>query len=253
MLKLAISKIMESISDECYDFKVKGEWWSYTWCPSKSLDQFHFHRHGRNHPSITNHIGTYKKREFNLAEQSIGELYEHQLSDCRPEGYAISIKRTARVDIRCCTIDDKTRRKLNLTYQTQTFIENVSEPSPCVYQVNVCSQSLCFKTFEDVSKKKIVMKPKPEASTMSILPPHSQQSKNEEKPTAASFHRIEDKKKITGLKTNIKPASSTTIVSKPVTVEEQEELLQRVKEMFIHGYDSYMKYAFPEVLLLFFC
>jgi hypothetical protein len=211
------------------------------------------------------------------------ETFEHEKIECESEQFSEPIRRTAIVELRCCIPDEKTRKNLNLQPNVQTFIEKVLEPSPCFYSISACSSFLCedtkptnssTSTITDstksidnnnsnnnnnnsknnngdktiIEKRKIEEKKERSVSSEDVTIKDKDSSKKNI--GAATINHLDQfivKNGKTGRKGFKKPGSVTSSINKHVTDFEQGVLLNRVKEMFMFGYDSYMTHALPMV------
>ena len=232
---------------ECLDYRPKNEWWSYQWCYKDNIEQHHYERHPIV-PSVINDVGEYKG-EIRTDQQSWSQTYQHAESDCQAEGSDDDlIRRTATVNINCCLVDHSSTRKKRMKaadIKHGTFIERVEEASPCNYLLTVCSELTCTEEMKESVRVQMQRNAPKDVNYKAVKEPS--QSKTQKGKLKEKANQEE-----TWVSATTKPNfqySFTAENNKPVTREEQEELKNRVKEMFYHGYNSYMDNAYPEVTL----
>jgi hypothetical protein len=237
---------------ECLDYRPKGEWWSYQWCYKDYVEQHHYDRHPIS-PAIVHPVGDYKG-ELQLDSETWSQTHQHDEPDCEIEGSTDIVRRTATVQINCCIVDhsnpSKKLRRNTGDVLHSTFIESVTESSPCNYLVTVCTELTCSEETKADIQKQIERNPQQNALYHNIQRAPSAQKKEKVKTRDRSRVQPKDKKPKEEGEMPSSPDfkySFTSENNKPVSKDEQEDLKNRVKEMFYHGYNSYMDNAFPAV------
>eukprot|EP01032_Pedospumella_encystans_P014282 gene14282-16419_t len=159
------------------------------------------------------------------------------------------------------------------------YIHSVEEPSPCNYEIHICSDLVCNKAPQKGSAGVQSSKEAKEASAVAKEPnkekvkttstsannPVKSTAQNKRAPATVSTNRGSSSQS-TSAKTlaaadSVSPVvppvpvaavSTSAVTTSPlyVTSAEQRDLKERSKQMFYHAYDSYMHNAFPEAELL---
>eukprot|EP01032_Pedospumella_encystans_P014294 gene14294-16431_t len=164
------------------------------------------------------------------------------------------------------------------TATSMAYIHSVEEPSPCNYEIHICSDLVCKKAPQTGSAGVQSSKAK-EASAVG-----KEKDERKEKTTSTSANNpvkstTQNKRASATVSTNRGSSSQSTSTKAPATVDsvspvvppipvaavstsavttsplyvtsaEQRDLKERSKQMFYHAYDSYMHNAFPEAELL---
>lgn len=183
-------------------------------------------------------LGTFASL-ISLPDGKVTQIYRSDVATCDTSGELIT--RRTDVNIYCCTIDESFRGRQKRDIKHGTFIENVREAVDCHYEINVCTVHLCSKSHIDAV-----------ASAARVpAPPVSSTSRQKTQESIA--------KRISASHAHSSPPSAPQTPQRPprtpskqIHIDEtmQKQLLERVRNMFYHGYDSYMKYAFPSGDLL---
>ena len=236
------------LSGECLDYRPKSEWWAYQWCFKDKIEQHHYERH-QIIPAAINAVGEFKGETVTESD-SVTQTYQHKLADCQIEGSEEKVRRTATVNIYCCMVDHSSpsnKKRLSKSDNKHgTFIEHVEETTPCNYLLKVCSELICTEEMKENIQKQ-----------MERNQQHTKQTNHQ---TGKGKSHSKAQKGNLQEKANPPPAEESILPTKPnfqysftaenngpVSREEQKELKNRVKDMFYHGYNSYMDNAYPEV------
>ena len=141
---------LQVLEENCWDYNVKNEWWTYRWCYKKSVDQLHFHGRG-SEPSVHNRISRYESDEVG---DSTVQHFCGEEADCVTEDGDL-LKRMAKVTIRCCSAKSSLnpRRTTRVDVRLDTYIRRVYEHSTCHYNIDVCSELLCERTEQTATEK----------------------------------------------------------------------------------------------------
>jgi hypothetical protein len=231
----------------CLDYIIMNDYWSFRWCNEDSVTQIKYNKKSQSvedsHP-----VDVYLPRETVQDDHRIEQWYQSPEADCVPSTQPGADshgprQRSAVVLLYCCgnQLDNPGRQHL---------IANVLEPQACHYRVQVCAADLCgVLTPTHVSindhnlggfggskgergekeTKKMLSKSKNAAADSG--PPGDARD-----PRGASF-----RKKVLPM-FSARPAG--------VGPAEQADLRERAREMFVHAYDGYMQYGFPNVSVL---
>jgi len=235
---------MDVLRGQCLTYNARNGWWSYRWCHEQSVSQLHFHRRNKE-PSEVNHIGDYISNGSN----ELDHFYESPTAECIPPDSDIAIKRSAAVSIHCCRYKDRNHKHKRVDTRLGTFIDDVEETDPCHYKLEICSELVCdrarLKELDDARDRERRSKypPKPPPSIQDVIRMNPLPLPTEEQ--SAGNSKAEPASHTTSRVLN---ASQVPHIS-PVSEQEQMELRERVRSMFYHGYDSYMKHAFPKAEL----
>jgi hypothetical protein len=198
----------ELLQGLCFDTLHKPEWWSYVWCYKSHVSQIKYNRE-LNIVDTQHSLGRYTVDDSSDHTQRFVSVEK----ECKRRNSADLVSRTAEVHLKCCNLNKITMYKmygLADVYEAKkrTFIDYVQEPEPgCSYILSVCCEAVC-----QIS---------PQAESV----------------------KVEDKLTRSHLNDEIEFVRSQNFVD----IDEQEELRDRVKLMFMDGYDAYMKYAYPKV------
>lgn len=145
------------------------------------------------------------------------------------------------------------------TATTEAYINSVEENTPCTYEIAICSDLVCSPGGPSPTGKPGAG-PKGTASSgersrgQTISTAHEdalQQFALSNEGTAASLAHppllqtlaVASSKRHTEMGAEVPAGAAGGTVS----TEEQEELRERARAMFYHGYDAYMQHAYPEV------
>ena len=227
--------VLAPLKSKCFDTSHVPGWWSYIWCFRDSVEQLHYDS-SRDVIEANKLIGNYIGEE----SQSQKEVYRRKIADCQsaPGTY---VPRRADVTISCCR-DEKwsamhDRFRENSVFGT--FIESVTEPSPCVYMLRVCSDLIC----STISNPRVLAE-----TTSRLLKTRgcdkSLDDEDERDDTSApSQHGFVD-----FIVDQIDYISDKGSIKGDAYLSEASQLLQldRVRNIFIHGYDMYMEHAQPQ-------
>ena len=135
----AEESFMKALSGQCIDSTNRPDWWTYKWCFRNSSYQVRFdHEEGKIVQEIP--LGKYIKEE---SLPPFHEKYKHHIAECVPINSKIALKRTANVRIRCCDKRSHRRRRTTTGKLPNTFIDSVQENAPCVYEIDICSDTAC--------------------------------------------------------------------------------------------------------------
>ena len=215
------------LMNKCFDTAHIPSWWSYVWCFRDDIRQMHID--GSENVIQSHHfIGKFVPSESHSQKQ----IYRHNISDCQSIS-GLSLLRYADVVISCCR--DENWSSMHDRFESiaglGTFIESVTEASECEYHLKVCSDLVCPKLKHKDSQ---VRGTKDDKVTI-----RSNALKHDS--LAFGFSNF--------LKDQIHRSGN---VHSDIFISEadQSSYLDRVRQMFYHGYDMYMKHAQPEVNLL---
>lgn len=227
---IPLLRSMSSLEGKCFDTIYKLDWWSYVWCYKKEVRQVHLESQAI---ESENFLGSFIPHE----STPVHHVYRGNVADCEKESGEMVIREVS-VDIICCGHDIVAghRRSGRAEAQTQqTFIERYWEQETCSYRLSVCCQLICASQFE---KSQTGVHDDTVATavfdTNSIFGPTRGGDKHHHQhpPTPASSEDL----------------VSTQNSSRDVSPQQQLEYLERVRVLFTHGYDSYMKHALPAVI-----
>lgn len=200
---------LRPLENKCLDSLYQPDWWSYIWCYRDGVRQVHFD-HQEKEITTTHFLGEFSEDESSARHH----IYRNSMADCIPDNGGLST-RYVETSIRCC--DENTvsnYRRFGKLYESnqRSFIESVTEPRQCAYYINICTELLCDEGKRDNG-----------AYTEEV-----------------GRDLLDERHPIIPSKRTQKQSTSVDSVT-------QEKLLERVSAMFIHGYDSYLQHAFPEV------
>jgi hypothetical protein len=272
---------LDQLSGKCFDTAHIPQWWSYTWCYRKGIRQVHYNFQLKA-VEAHNNIGDFVGKE----SQPFRHIYRTTAADCALEN-GEAHKRQAVVEIFCCEESVMVARRQLEKSAVSTFIERVEEPAPCNYVIRVCSDLACApkrnatKQAPEIDNNLIDIHEQqgktigeerraetPAATKRSWHSSWSRKSsphKDDVSAQEAARHAKETAGKGKGRSGGVAPYSdfvsqqlreqqqerSLTVHrprgSLPLTEDEQRDSLERVRAMFVHAYDSYMDYAYPEV------
>lgn len=214
------------------EFSLATDYWSYQWCHKKSVSQYHFNLQ-TNKVDALNNIGSHVPQNDIINPDIVENWFLSEESSCVPDNKKEAKQRSAKVNIFCCKSDFGER---------DLFFASVKEQIPCHYEINICANVLCYwmspAEIEIVglleSKKKVEPK-----------------KLNLKKSQASSINSANEASNLSNRRHNSKAATDEASVQsgieKPLSGQEQKDLRERVRAMFIHGYDNYMSHAFPAV------
>jgi hypothetical protein len=121
-----------------------------------------------------------------------------------------------------------------------TFIDAVLETKPCHYVFYVCAQSSCVE--ENMDPPMVDLKDRVSA----VGEPQVEEPREDsERPQSQEVQMDSLEKEAEG-EIKKEPSSGGQPITE-ISPKEQLRLREQVREMFYHGYDSYLKYAFPQV------
>ena len=205
------------LENKCLDSLYQPEWWSYIWCYKKNMSQVHFD-HQLKVIVTSNNLGEFSEEESSATHH----IHRSSVPDCALASGALAT-RYVETMIQCCDQHVVANyRRLGKIYEMnhRTFIASVVEPHQCSYYATICSDLLCKLETEDSS---------------------FQQSQNHPEPEEA----VERSRNSAGRRATRKQSGQQQLSW--VDEATQSALLGRVRAMFIHGYDSYLQNAYPEV------
>ena len=218
--------LLSSLKNKCFDTAHIPSWWSYVWCFRDDIRQMHVDESQKVVQSY-HFIGKFVPSESHLQKQ----IYRHNISDCQSIS-GLSLLRYADVVISCCR--DENWSSMHERFESiaglGTFIESVTEASECEYHLKVCSDLVCPKLKQKSSRMR-------GARGDQIT---SRNSGLRHDSLAFGFSNF--------LKDQIHRSRN---IHSDVFISEadQSSKLDRVRQMFYHGYDMYMEHAQPEVPL----
>lgn len=226
---------LSRLENKCFDTTHIPGWWSYIWCFRDNITQVHYDE-SRQVIETNNLIGSYVLDESRLLEH----VYRRNTSECQST-LGSSIKRQANVVISCCR-DDKwsaMHDRFRAIAELATFVESVTEPTQCTYLLKVCSDLVCPPN-------------NPIECASSFLFRGDNDKISDESKNSHSFELagpdfldfLADQVVHVHLHDDVKISSSSSAY---MTKGMQAAHLNRVREMFYHGYDMYMLHAQPEV------
>lgn len=204
------------LENRCLDSLYQPEWWSYIWCYKQNMSQVHFD-HQIKAIVTSNNLGDFSEEESSATHH----VYRNSVPDCALATGAL-VTRYVETMIQCCDQHVVANyQRLGKIYETnhRTFIASVVEPQQCSYYVTICSELLCKIEAEDSNTYRTPNQPEPDET-------------------------IEDSANSAGRKSTRKSGQPQV---QWVDEAAQSALLSRVRAMFIHGYDSYLQNAYPEV------
>lgn len=215
---------LSPLANKCFDTAHLTSWWSYVWCFRDDVQQMHFDEN-RNVIESYHFIGKYIPRE----SLPYREVFRHNASDCQSLS-GLSILRHADVIISCCRNENWSAMhdRFESMSELGTFIESVSENTECEYSIRVCSDLLC-----------------------PILDIYSQTSSDSSSFPSGRIDNSKPYDTAPGFTDFLMEQNHHTThygVDTYVTEADQSTNLDRVREMFYHGYDMYMMHAQPQVI-----
>jgi hypothetical protein len=238
----------EIIRGSCFEYRLRRAWWTYSWCNKETLEQTRSPRVGK--PPIERyHIGNYQP---DRSLHKFHQFYESNVTECLPEGQEKLLRRTGDVFLKCCDSDPqavKVRRKADRKTGA-VFIDSVLETKPCHYVFYVCAQSVCTEeSSSDLSMESVSLEVEGGVSD-SRLPASDRLD-----PALETLAQFPEKIEIPlppekQSKRTTRKESSSGVHPTEITPKEQLRLREKVREMFYHGYDSYLRHAYPQVPLL---
>lgn len=257
--KLEGDEALESLlplENKCFDTLDVPEWWSYVWCYRMHVNQVNYDYKLKKVASMSR-LGDFMEEESSVDHQIFRNIEADCLADSGEYLY-----RYVEVTLICCDGMEghkpgSPQHNQQLKKQNElAFIESVVEPTPCSYYLRVCTNLICSNT------KKYDISSKPSNQPPPLIVPIQNLNQNVflQKKIKSKMELLKEKdKEKRKLKTNkiinnlavssselknrdnIKLAKQTNILTKG----KQLELVEKVKEMFYHGYNSYMDNAFP--------
>lgn len=242
---------LDVLLGECLSYRPKNEWWSYQWCYKDNIEQQHFDRHPLI-PQVVNDVGDFVEEVSSDDRQTFSQTYQHSEPNCQAKGSDELTRRSATVAVKCCLVDHSNKkRRLKGDTKHGTFIEKVEESSPCNYLLSVCSELVCSSEMKE-SVRRQLERSAPKDIVYTVEEPHTQ-SKVRQGTLKSTAAAPPDKERDSHYHDKAESSvasiqySFTSANSQPVSRAEQEQLKDRVKDMFYHGYNSYMDHAYPEV------
>lgn len=247
------------LKENCYDFTGAGSYWSYRWCLEHGVTQYHM----------------ISKNSFNENTMPLRRIdgddpLKYVYSSSKPaEGCTGPKKmRTATVELICCG---------NQPNMESTFIMSVMEErdTTCTYLLSVCHAPVCafqgpaaeVQLMETVGvrRERIPMPDDGYAPSLSDVTEEirytdtgettrrtTRRSRSASSKTTSPplpHHQFNQQRQHASPQQQQQPQS--VIIRTPslseVSDEEQIELRERVRSMFIRNYDAYIKHAFPKV------
>lgn len=231
---------MSPLAGQCFNNIFMAEWWSYVWCYGDHVRQIHFNHHSQRIES-ENQIGSFVPEESGERHH----IYRSEKADCiSDEKMGTMTHRYAEVTLECC---EETGRHIPFPEVANeaggTVISEVREPVPCSYYVTICSEKLCDPT-------------KTSKSSSSTQEKSTSSSPSQTGSLGVGSGPVTlDVNDHGGGGTHITQASfpmDSIFLQKQANIPsipdlgEQGEAREKVREMFYHGYDSYIANAFPE-------
>ena len=215
---------LSPLANKCFDTSHLKSWWSYVWCFRDDVRQMHFDEN-RDVIESYNFIGKYVPHE----SLPYREVFRHNTSDCQSLS-GLFVLRHANVIISCCRNENWSAMhdRFESISELGTFIESVSENAECEYNIRVCSDLLCPTL--DIRRA---------AESDQNRFPSEREDNYEHYDTAPGFEEFLAEQNDHSIR-HPGDAYVTEIV--------QSTKLDRVREMFYHGYDMYMANAQPEVI-----
>ena len=259
---LSLDGVLSPLRNRCFDTTHIPSWWSYVWCFKNDVRQVHYD--DSHTVETSNLIGSYVKQESSLLK----EVYRSNVSDCQTET-GISILRRADVIISCCREErwSAMHDRLDEGAVLGTFVERAEEPSKCVYILNVCSDLLCTdnsrpagldENQHSTSISSSGLNRHDSINSEPITSIRDREGEHNREPTTSSREASRDPVDtlersaphfIDFLVDQISRIGESPSDGAHLTRSAQLGQLERVREMFSHGYDMYMKHAQPEVRL----
>ena len=237
--------LLDPLSNICLDSLHFTDWWTYILCYKADIKQIHLNVATQKIETEII-IGKFDSSSLSMTgnASSVMQIYVTNSEDCYSASKGKHLKRKVSVLYRCCdrtVVDayklfDKQTGLNNYEKKQKTFIEAVYEPLPCSYSIPVCTELLCAAA------------PSSPANTVAaqakLSSPHT---KKEGTPTVPSRYNKQTSASAaasnydghTGYARHDGGAASL------VSPEAQLDARNRVKTMFFHAYNSYMKYAYP--------
>lgn len=155
--------------------------------------------------------------------------------------------------MKCCQNDVeeiKIRRKAERK-SGPTFIDTVIETRPCHYVYTVCALSACIDDTSPIAENQ-----ENRAKELEHQQNSPQSVVSNEKTVAENENERESSEDVEEIEANteeevviVNQRSNSDKKISEISDIDQLLLREKVREMFYHGYDSYMKYAFPQVSL----
>jgi hypothetical protein len=261
-----IQLALRPLENVCLDTTHNPEWWMYVWCFKKSLVQFHpqqtqvpantqTNTQGQVHvytdEEIVNVIGNFSLSESRGANR---QVYKSIRAECVLDNHEHK-KRRGDIEIHCCpqSVHDEHAHKhqhKHVDHKMGTFVLSVEEREQCHYHVSVCSKLMC--SIEDPVDVHIA------SGTHQANTPSTHQSQAQHTQTQSPSSSAHTTPAHTPTQTHnsyVHKISETPVFARlerdtggaVMSASEQQSILQRVKKMFKHSYDAYIKNAFPQV------
>ena len=252
-MELLIGELDET--NICLTFATPSEWWSYRWCHKTTVEQFHINLEtNKIEDAIV--LGNFVKSE----SHDRLHVFTSKTYDCIVD----NVPRSRHVVLKyhCCYEDIHATTSI-----PDVFIYNILEPRPCRYEVSICYKKICDLCNEIVEKKAFNEIKKTPADLLIELTPEILAQKRQQNVRVD----YQNKHPIANTVTKFVPGSSKTdsddVKTKHVNVknsdvvqykakrnfgpyfppEKLREIKERVRNMFYHGYNNYMKHAYPQV------
>jgi mannosidase alpha-like ER degradation enhancer 2 len=243
----AAARALQALNGTCFDTSYRPEWWSYQWCYLRHARQFHFSQETKTVESKSN-LGKYRKEN---SRDVFHQYFAETKKDCDPDidvhgkgSQQRSIARTADVDIHCCPTQHMLQHaKLKTTgpsIEHTTFIDQVIENRKCHYEILVCSSLVCRdQPYQPVNQKDVGVNERSRIET-STTPRAEENSNSNPKQENVEQEALNEETPEQSIK-----REKQLPTSERLRKLDRAKQLNRVRELFTHGYDNYMAHAFP--------
>jgi hypothetical protein len=251
--KLEGDEALESLiplENKCFDTLDVPEWWSYVWCYRMHVNQVNYDYKLKKVASMSR-LGDFMEEESSVDHQIFRNIEADCLADSGEYLY-----RYVEVTLICCDGMEghkpgSPQHNQQLKKQNElAFIESVVEPTPCSYYLRVCTNLICSNSNSNGVFSSKPIQPPPVIVPIQKLNQNSLLQKKIKSKMESLREKDKENIKLKTKKNNIAVSSSElknqdNIKLNILTKEKQLKLVEKVKEMFYHGYNSYMDNAFP--------
>ena len=239
-----LSTAVASLTGVCLTYSTESEWWSYKWCHESHVEQYHINHQLNDVLESVTRIGEYSSRQSTDLQQ----VYMSVTADCIPDRSTDALFRTVAVSFHCCVNGD-IKKQSDLADVQDLLIHSVREPTACHYEISICYKKLCDIFLDFMHKEKFDDIKNMPANVLLRLK-DEQQGTSDQHPSAtkeSDSSSESDESSSTTNNNNRNKYEKYPLFS----VEQQKDALERVRKMFYHAYDSYISYAYPEVIYIY--
>mmetsp|Transcript_32612 Transcript_32612/g.51962 ORF Transcript_32612/g.51962 Transcript_32612/m.51962 type:complete len:1085 (+) Transcript_32612:389-3643(+) len=235
-----LENYLKALEEECITFETGG-WWKYRWCHKNGIRQYHDERNGKI-------VVEWSTGEY-LGRVSLGATIQPGANRGAPSylsyRYVNGQKcvetgagRTTEVRIQCCSSSKRFNVKsLSGKVSDLASITSVAEVKQCSYLFLVCSPVLCsLPSIWASVQSPLTEGAGGDSQLQSEVAENVDEDGEDEKWTVK--HDSND---------DVETGIDDIEEDKPISMSdsEKDDLGERVRDMFYHGYDAYMMYAFP--------